>query len=99
MKLNECWKMKPLIDGKDMILLLQLKKSPIIGTLLIEQMKWILQNPYGTKEQCQLYIKQYYNKNIQQIQLQQSIPQKQSDNQQNDELQETKKQAKQQRNH
>ena len=65
MGLDECWKMKPLMDGKALIRSLKLPKGPLIGQFLEEQVRWMLQNPMGTKDDCQAHLK-HFQQNLQQ---------------------------------
>jgi len=54
--LDGCWKMRPLLDGKAVIQALDLPRGPEIGTYLDEQMRWMLLNPAGTREQCRDHL-------------------------------------------
>ena len=55
--LEECWKVKPLLNGKEIIQLLGLPKGPIVGIYAEEQTKWTLMNPNGTIDQCKEFLK------------------------------------------
>jgi len=55
-KLDNCWKIRPLLDGRDVIKSLGLPKGPVVGTYLAEQTKWMLVNPTGTKEECESHL-------------------------------------------
>jgi len=56
--LNECWKMKPLIDGRAIIKVLDLPKGPIVGKYLQQQIEWMLLYPNGSLEECETYLRQ-----------------------------------------
>ena len=62
LSLEECWKVKPLLNGKEIIELLGLPKGPIVGTYAQEQTKWILMNPTGTLEECKEFLTTYKKK-------------------------------------
>ena len=55
--LNQCWKTKPLVNGK--ILQNFFGKGPVIGLYMQEQVCWMLSNPDGTVEDCLQHLKQY----------------------------------------
>ena len=55
--LDECWKRKPLLDGKAVIRALNIPKGPQVGQLLEEQVRWMLQNPSGTTADCEAHLK------------------------------------------
>lgn len=55
--LDGCWKIRPLLDGKAILKSLDLPRGPIIGIYLQEQVKWMLMNPKGTKDACELHLK------------------------------------------
>jgi tRNA nucleotidyltransferase (CCA-adding enzyme) len=61
MDLDECWKTKPLMDGKDLIRVLELDRGPEVGVYMQEQVKWILTNPNGTIEDLQCFLKSFKN--------------------------------------
>lgn len=54
--LDESWKIRPLIDGKELIAALQLPRGPEIAVYLDHQVRWVLGNPEGTKEACMAYL-------------------------------------------
>ena len=54
--LDQCWKMKPLLDGKAVLKALDLPKGPSVGIYIAEQVKWMLLNPNGTKDECSIYL-------------------------------------------
>jgi tRNA nucleotidyltransferase (CCA-adding enzyme) len=56
MNLDMSWKARPLLDGRALIQILDLPKGPMIGIYLEEQVKWMLQHPAGTKEECQEHL-------------------------------------------
>ncbi|KAL7570001.1 hypothetical protein ACA910_017048 [Epithemia clementina (nom. ined.)] len=60
--LDECWKMKPLLDGKALIAALKIPKGPQVGQFLEEEMRWMLQYPSGTKQECEAHLKAFRDK-------------------------------------
>ena len=54
--LDGCWKMKPLMDGKAVIQALNLPRGPEVGTYLDEQVRWMLMNPDGSREDCESHL-------------------------------------------
>eukprot|EP00581_Thalassiosira_minuscula_P014890 CAMPEP_0183726666 /NCGR_PEP_ID=MMETSP0737-20130205/23879_1 /TAXON_ID=385413 /ORGANISM="Thalassiosira miniscula, Strain CCMP1093" /LENGTH=965 /DNA_ID=CAMNT_0025958077 /DNA_START=248 /DNA_END=3145 /DNA_ORIENTATION=- len=56
LKLDECWCIKPHLDGKAMIRELGLPKGPIVGVYLDDQTRWMLLHPDGTREQCKSHL-------------------------------------------
>ena len=56
--LDECWRQRPLLDGKAMIKSLGLKNGPVVGIYMNEQIKWMLRHPNGTKDECIIYLKE-----------------------------------------
>jgi len=56
LNLEECWKARPLMDGKAVINALKLQRGPIISSYLEEQTRWMLLNPNGTKEECEQHL-------------------------------------------
>lgn len=58
MGLDRCWTMKPLLDGRAVIQALDLPKGPIVGTYLDEQVRWMLLNPNGSREDCERHLQQ-----------------------------------------
>ena len=59
MDLDECWKTKPLMNGKDLIRVLELDRGPEVGVYMQEQVKWILTNPKGTIDDLQCFLKSF----------------------------------------
>ncbi|OEU19389.1 PolyA_pol-domain-containing protein [Fragilariopsis cylindrus CCMP1102] len=59
MDLDECWKTKPLMNGKDLIRVLELDRGPEVGVYMQEQVKWILTNPKGTINDLQCFLKSF----------------------------------------
>jgi len=59
MNLDECWKTKPLMNGKSLIQALDLDRGPQVGVYMEEQVKWILINPTGTIEELQRFLKAF----------------------------------------
>jgi hypothetical protein len=56
LNLDECWKMKPLMDGKAVIQALDLPRGPQVATYLDEQVRWMLMHPAGSREECQEHL-------------------------------------------
>jgi tRNA nucleotidyltransferase (CCA-adding enzyme) len=59
MNLDECWKTKPLMNGKDLIRLLELDRGPVVGVYMQEQVKWVLINPERPIEELHIHLKQF----------------------------------------
>lgn len=59
MDLDRCWKVIPLLDGKAVIRALDIPRGPQVGQFLEEQVRWMLQNPNGSKEQCESHLRGY----------------------------------------
>ena len=56
MNLDNSWKARPLLDGRELIQALELPKGPLIGVYLDEQVKWMLQHTEGTKDECKEHL-------------------------------------------
>jgi len=56
--LDECWKVPPHLNGKEIIKELILPKGPIVGVYLDDQTRWMLLNPDGTKEECKAHLQE-----------------------------------------
>jgi len=54
--LDECWCTRPHLNGKEIIKELSLPKGPVVGVYLLDQTRWMLLHPKGTKEQCTSYL-------------------------------------------
>jgi tRNA nucleotidyltransferase (CCA-adding enzyme) len=54
--LDECWKMRPLLDGKEVIKTLDLPRGPEIGEYLEAQMRWMLMHPDGNVDECKQHL-------------------------------------------
>lgn len=63
LKLEQCWKVKPILNGKEMISLLGISRGPVVGEYAKEQTRWILMNPEGTKEACKTHLKSFKRTN------------------------------------
>lgn len=50
------WDMKPLLNGHDVMKLLQIKAGQQLRLILEEQINWILKNPNGTIEECTQWL-------------------------------------------
>lgn len=55
--LDECWKLRPLLDGKAIVKSLELPRGPAVGTYLEEQVKWMLEHPDGSKNECEEHLR------------------------------------------
>ena len=62
MNLDGCWKTKPLMNGKELIRVLELNRGPEVGVYMEEQVKWILTNPKGTIEELHGHLKCFKKK-------------------------------------
>jgi len=60
-KLDGSWKIRPLMDGKDLSKSLNIPKGPLIGTYMQEQVKFMLLNPGGTKADCETHLRAVRN--------------------------------------
>lgn len=61
--LDGVWKMKPLLDGKAIIGVMQVKSGgPLIGKWQQRVLKWQLAHPEGTMDECLEWIKQSQSK-------------------------------------
>ena len=56
MGLDECWNMRPLLNGREVIQCLQLPPGPMVQMFLKEQMRWMLEHPNGTREECERFL-------------------------------------------
>jgi len=56
LNLEECWKTKPLLNGKAVIAALNLPRGPEVSSYLEEQARWMLLNPDGTPEQVEQHL-------------------------------------------
>jgi tRNA nucleotidyltransferase (CCA-adding enzyme) len=50
--LDECWQIRPHLNGKEIISELQLPRGPTVGIYIEDQLQWMLLNPNGTREEC-----------------------------------------------
>ncbi|ORX77412.1 poly A polymerase C-terminal region-like protein [Anaeromyces robustus] len=57
-KLEDIHHFQPIINGKIACKLLNLKAGPIIGEILNTVISWQLRNPEGTKEECEIWLKE-----------------------------------------
>jgi hypothetical protein len=61
--LQDCWSWKPLLDGKQAMELLGMKKAgPELGKVLGAAMDWQLTHPSGGLEECQAHVKAWWEK-------------------------------------
>ncbi|CAJ1954114.1 unnamed protein product [Cylindrotheca closterium] len=56
LNLDGCWKLKPILNGKELVELLEIPRGPIVGIYAQEQTEWILMNPEGTAEECREHL-------------------------------------------
>lgn len=56
LNLEECWKIKPLVDGKNVAQILSLPRGPLVGLYLEEQVRYTLLFPNATKDQCENHL-------------------------------------------
>jgi tRNA nucleotidyltransferase (CCA-adding enzyme) len=56
MGLDECWNMSPLLNGRQVIESLNLPHGPLVQHYLQEEIKWMLANPNGTREECEQFL-------------------------------------------
>jgi len=54
--LDGVWSLKPLMKGKELADRLGLPNGPAIGKMMEEQVKWQLQHPCGTAEECASHL-------------------------------------------
>ena len=54
--LDECWQVRPHLNGKEIISELQLPRGPTVGIYIEDQVQWMLLNPSGTKEECVAHL-------------------------------------------
>jgi tRNA nucleotidyltransferase (CCA-adding enzyme) len=55
--LDGCWKVRPLLDGKDILQRLDLPRGPAIAPYIDAQIRWMLLNPSGHKEELIVHLK------------------------------------------
>lgn len=58
----ECYTWKHIVDGKRAAQVVGIKPGPIVTQLLKVQMSWQLENPQGSKEECEEALKKYWEK-------------------------------------
>ncbi|GMH67830.1 hypothetical protein TL16_g04781 [Triparma laevis f. inornata] len=56
--LEDCWKQKPVVDGKTLQTTLNLGKGPEVGKWMKKVVEFMLVNEGGSKEQCIEYLKE-----------------------------------------
>jgi hypothetical protein len=54
--LDECWRVRPHLNGKEIIKELSLPKGPLVGMYVEDQTRWMLLNPKGTREECMSHL-------------------------------------------
>ncbi|XP_062204118.1 CCA tRNA nucleotidyltransferase, mitochondrial-like isoform X2 [Phragmites australis] len=60
--LDGVWKLKPLLDGKTIMGVMQVKGGPLIGKWQQRLVKWQLAHPRGTADECIEWMKQSQSK-------------------------------------
>lgn len=60
--LEKTWERKPLVDGKDIKSVLQLKDGPLVGEWQKKVVQWQLAYPSGTSEECFDWMRQTHSK-------------------------------------
>ena len=55
--LDGCWKARPLINGAEIMTQLGVPKGPEVSTYIQEQIQWMLLNPNGSKEECEIHLR------------------------------------------
>lgn len=56
--LDECWRVRPHLNGKEIIKELSLPKGPAVGVYIDDQIQWMLLNPNGTREECMSHLQE-----------------------------------------
>ncbi|KAL3796762.1 hypothetical protein HJC23_010909 [Cyclotella cryptica] len=56
--LDECWRIRPLLNGKEIISELQIPRGPTVGIYIEDQLQWMLLNPKGTREECVTHLRE-----------------------------------------
>lgn len=54
--LDECWNMRPLLNGRELMQSLNIPHGPQVQVYLGEEMRWMLEHPHGTREQCERFL-------------------------------------------
>ncbi|RHN81582.1 putative CCA tRNA nucleotidyltransferase [Medicago truncatula] len=62
--LEKVWDVKPLINGKDVMKVLQLKGGPLVKEWLDKTMAWQLANPSGTSKKCIEWLEEANSKRV-----------------------------------
>lgn len=75
LELDQCWTIKPLMNGKQLMQTLSLPNGPLVGIFNQEQIRWMLIHPTGTVEDCQLHLKAF-QRNLETDQTTEHIPKK-----------------------
>ena len=63
-KLDKCWKIRPLLDGRAIIKALDLPRGPAVGIYLQEQVRWMLLHPNGSKVDCMQHLQDMRNRDV-----------------------------------
>jgi len=54
--LSDAYLMKPLLDGKELMDTVGIKSGPLVGKVIDAQVRWQLNHPLGTKNECISYL-------------------------------------------
>ena len=57
LKLDGCWRQKPVLNGKEIAKALGIKNGPSIGFFVDQCFQFMLRHPEGSKEECIIYLK------------------------------------------
>ena len=68
-RLDGCWALKPLLNGKEVMNLLELKGGKEIGLYVEEMVRWQLMHPHGTSAEATAFLKSIKDSGGPQVQL------------------------------
>lgn len=57
MRIDDCWHLAPLFDGKTIQKELGMSKGPAVGRVVDAQLRWQIGHPSGTKEECMNFLR------------------------------------------
>jgi tRNA nucleotidyltransferase/poly(A) polymerase len=57
--LDECWCVSPLLDGNQLMEVINVKRGPAVGAAMEEQVKWQLQFPNGTHQELTAHLTEF----------------------------------------
>ena len=55
--LDGCWRNRPLINGSEIMAQLGVPRGPEVSAYIQEQIEWMLLNPNGSKDECELHLR------------------------------------------